>query len=69
MTFSDLIGQWKSIAQFARDLGVDYELAKKWKQRNFIPSIHWPAIVEAAKQRDIDVTIVRLSEMEQNRAA
>lgn len=69
MTYQSLMNKWPTLAAFARDIGVDYEIVKKWKQRNSIPSIHWPAVVEAGKQRDIDVTILRLCEMQQSKAA
>lgn len=69
MTFSQLIEEWPTVAEFARDVGQNVEAAKKWKQRNSIPASNWIAVVEAAGSRGINISIEQLAAMSQAKAA
>lgn len=53
MTHSDIIDQWPSLAEFARDLSVPYGTAKAMRRRGSIPAQHWSATVAAASKRSI----------------
>lgn len=50
---ADLIGKWKTITEFAADVGCGYEAARKMRDRGSIAPEHWPNIVSAAKKRRI----------------
>ena len=47
-SFQDIIGFWKTTADFARDMGVPYGRARKWRDRNNIPSTYWPRLIKIA---------------------
>ena len=51
MDFRAIIGMWPTVADFARDVGVDYECARAWKSRNSIQPWHFAAVVAAAHLR------------------
>ena len=53
MTFQTLIDQWPTLADFARDVRAPYERARKWRERNSIPSKYWPDIVRAARRQGV----------------
>jgi hypothetical protein len=53
MTHEALIDQWPSVADFARDLDVNYQTARFMKKRNSIHPRHWRKVVQAAKSRGI----------------
>ena len=69
MTFSQLIGQWPTVAEFARDVGQNLEAVKKWKQRDSIPASHWLAVVGAAEAKGISISIEQLAAMSRAKAA
>jgi hypothetical protein len=50
-----IIDLWDSPERLAEDLCLKPDRVRKWRQRQ-IPSDHWPAIIEAAKRRDITIT-------------
>ena len=37
-SFTDLCGKWPTITALAADLQVEYDTARKWKERNNVPS-------------------------------
>lgn len=50
-SFVDLIQQWPSIAEFARETKQPYERVKRWRALNNIKPKYWPAIKAAAWAR------------------
>ena len=66
--FTDLIEKWpaeagkSALATFSDDLGVPYPTAGAWKQRKSIPAEQWPALIEAARKRGLDLTLELLHE-------
>lgn len=60
--FVAIMDLWPSLAELARDVGVDEHRPRMWKHRGVIPPRHWPAVVNAAEARGFDgVTADRLS--------
>ena len=53
-SISALIDKWKTIAEFAADVGCGYEAARKMRERNSIAPEHWGKVVEASAARDIE---------------
>lgn len=69
-SFSEVIGQWETTADFAKDIGVQYVSAAAMKRRNSIPSAYWEQTVEAAKRRGIKgVTLQLLARLARKREA
>jgi hypothetical protein len=50
---ADLIGKWKTITEFAADVGCGYEAARQMKRRKSIAPEHWQNVVSAAKAKKI----------------
>lgn len=50
-TFTNIIACWESNADLASDLGIGTAHARTMRERNSIPPIHWPRLVEAASRR------------------
>lgn len=46
-----IIDRWGNRAAFAREVGVDYQVARQWCNRNSIPSEYWMDVVNAAQRR------------------
>lgn len=68
VTFSSIIGHWKSAEEFSRDLGLKtYSHGRTMKRRNSIPVAHWPKVLEAAKARNLPVTLADLMEAQMAR--
>lgn len=53
-THRQIIEAWPDRMALAKDVGVGYETAKKWHQRNSIPPEKWREVVRSAIKRDID---------------
>lgn len=66
-TFRDLIARWPTVAEFGRDIGVEYQAARKMHERDSIRDVHWTAVVAAARQRGIRVTVEALASMKARR--
>ena len=49
----DLISKWDTIAKFAEATGQPYERACQWHKRNCIAPEHFPAVIEASKERGL----------------
>jgi hypothetical protein len=59
----EIIANWpQGVEQFAADVGVKYETARKWRVRNAIPPIRWLDVLQAAQLRGVDVTLKDLRE-------
>lgn len=52
-TFQELIGQWPTKSELAKDCGVEYGVAHQWDRRNSIPAEYWSNVVSSAKRRGI----------------
>jgi hypothetical protein len=51
-TFAEFLKLWPTLAEFAADMDVPYERAKKWRARNrAIPPKYWPRFIEMAEHR------------------
>ncbi|GJM00217.1 MAG: hypothetical protein DHS20C07_18960 [Methyloligella sp.] len=62
MTHSDIIELWPTIAEFASDVSVEYQAARKMHERDSISSKHWYRVIEAAKSRQYNhVTLEALA--------
>jgi hypothetical protein len=44
-----VLGQWPSMADLGRDLGVPYSTVAAWKQRGSIPVSYWRGLTDAAR--------------------
>lgn len=65
MTVRSLISQWPkpSMAEFARDMDVNWMQAHQWRLRNNIPAEYWPALVSQAKKRGVKgITLATLAD-------
>lgn len=68
LTHTETIGLWDTIADFARDIDVGYEAARKMSERNSIHSDHWQDVVNAAKKRGFqEVSLEQLSQAKSKR--
>lgn len=62
MKHSDIIDMWPTIAEFASDVRVEYQAARKMHERDSINSKHWYRVIEAAKLREYsNVTLEALA--------
>lgn len=51
------------MAEFARDMDVNWMQAHQWRLRNNIPAEYWPLLVAQAKKRGVKgVTLASLAE-------
>lgn len=57
---SELIDQWPSIAELARDMGTDYETVRAWRRRERIPVEYWRDLLVAARGRRIKLSLDEL---------
>lgn len=53
MTHANIIAKWPSVAEFARDLGLNYQTARFMKRRKSIPPRYWRKVAQAAEDRGI----------------
>jgi hypothetical protein len=53
---TDVFDIWPSLAEMARDIGIEYQTVAKWSQRGRIPPESWDAVIEAAKRKKVTVT-------------
>ena len=61
-THSEIIGLWSNVAEFARDIDVPYQRARKMNDRGSIHSDYWSLVVSAADKLGHDeITIELLS--------
>jgi len=65
---SDLIALWPSVREYADDVGLKLDAAKKIRARGRIPQQYWLPTVAAAERRGIEgVTLARLAEISAHR--
>ena len=65
--FEQLILRWPTVADFARDIGVPYETARKMRTRNNIIHEHWSDVLAAARDRGIELTLEDLMRLSRRR--
>jgi len=64
-SFESVISLWPSLAELAKDIGVDVSHAQTMKTRDSIPSRFWGDLEDAARRRGIsEVTAKQLSHIE-----
>ena len=59
-SISDLIDVLGPVPDLARSLGEKPATVHKWRQRQSIPLTYWPAMIAAAKGRDMELTADQL---------
>jgi hypothetical protein len=52
-SFADVCRKWPTITALAADMQVEYDTARKWKERDNIPSSMWFELLRAARRRKI----------------
>jgi hypothetical protein len=52
-SISNLISSWRTIAEFAADVGCGYEAARKMRDRESIAPEHWANVIAAADAKGI----------------
>lgn len=52
-SISSLIDQWKTIGEFAAEVGCGYEAARQMRKRESIAPRYWPKVISASKARGI----------------
>jgi hypothetical protein len=58
-THQQIIDLWDNRAQFARDVNVDYQTARRWYKSNSIPGKYWLSVEDAAVRRNFPEVSVR----------
>lgn len=53
-SISALIDTWKTIAEFATEVGCGYEAARQMRRRESIAPEHWAKVIEAAEAKGIE---------------
>lgn len=51
MEHRKILQHWPNTSELARDLNLDISLVQKWKDRNRIPSDHWPSLISSWEKR------------------
>lgn len=63
-TFTAIIEQWDTLEAFRQDVGVPYQRARKWRDRNSIPYAYWESVVSACRKKGVSgVTIASLAKL------
>jgi len=57
MTHSDIINNWNTRADLARDMGVKQVTVRKWKERESIPPQYWRTLIKAGKKIKVKITL------------
>lgn len=55
-SFRDVAKLWPSVSDFASEMGVGVDTARKWSQRDKIPSEYWRSLLETRPARDAGLT-------------
>lgn len=62
-THKQLIECFGRPGDFARAVGIPYNITRKWYDRNRIPSHYWVRVIDACVQAEIDMSYKHLAEM------
>lgn len=60
---SDIGTLWPRPCDFARAVGVPYNITRKWMERDRIPAEYWVRVVKACHEIDAPVTFKLLAEL------
>ena len=52
-SFADVVAKWPTVAEMSRDMQLEYDTIRKWKERDNIPATNWFELLRAAKRRKI----------------
>jgi len=52
-TFTDIIAEWETLEAFRASVGVPYQRARKWRDRDSIPPAYWPKVVSACRKKGL----------------
>ena len=52
-TFTAIIAKWDTLEAFRQDMGVPYQRARKWRDRDNIPPAYWPKLISAARRKGL----------------
>lgn len=52
-SISDLIANWRTIGEFATDVGCGYEAARKMRDRESIAPEHWANVISASEAKGV----------------
>lgn len=53
-TFKDIIAEWDTLEAFRQSVGVPYQRARKWRDRNSIPPMYWGRVIDACRKHGVD---------------
>lgn len=62
-TFNAIIEAFGGAGRFGQAIGISYSHARVMKTRGSIPPEYWGRLVEAAMERDIEISFKRLTEI------
>lgn len=71
-TFRMLIDRWPSAAEFARQMGVEYQQVWGWYRRDSIPAAYWRDFIRVARKLGIEVDaddLIAITQQRPKRAA
>jgi hypothetical protein len=57
MTHRDIIGLWPTCSACSRSIGLPEQNARKWAERNSIPVEYWRALIAAAAEMGVPLTV------------
>lgn len=60
ITISDLLERWPSLACIAEDLALPNSTVRSWLARQYIPSLHFTALIASAAKREVSGVSIRL---------
>lgn len=67
-TFPELLSHWRN-TELSEALGVPYINARKMRERESVNPVHWPALIDAASAKGIELEYSDLVAMKQAKRA
>lgn len=67
-SFRNIIDMWRDRARFAADVGVKYQTARQWYERDNIPVQYWLPLIRAAREKGYELTTETLLELSSRKA-
>jgi hypothetical protein len=55
-TLDDVFDSWTTLTEMATDVGVNRPTVEKWREREWIPHKHWPALLGALRRKGKDLS-------------
>lgn len=65
---NEIFGYWPTVADFARDIGVDPVRARQWKNRRSIPASYDKRIIAVSEGRGFPITLEKLADLRASEA-